>query len=49
MCGLLGESVVRGKAPETIFVLTAKSLGMSGIEGDTNVANKPEIAARPVY
>jgi hypothetical protein len=49
MCGLLGESAVRGKAAGTIFVLTAKSLGMSGLEGDVKVANRPEIGARPVY
>jgi hypothetical protein len=49
MCGLLGESGVRGKTAETIFVLTAKWLGMSGLEGDIKVANNPEIAWRSVY
>ena len=49
MCGLLGEAAVRGKAPETIFVLTAKSLGMSRLEEDVKVTNEPEIAVRSVY
>jgi hypothetical protein len=49
MSGLLGECGVRGKAAETIFVLTAKCRGMSLLEGDIKVADKPEIAVRPVY
>jgi hypothetical protein len=49
MHGLLGECSVRGKAAETIFVLTAKYRRMSRIEGDIKVASKPKIAALPVY
>jgi hypothetical protein len=49
MGGLLVESCVPDKASETIFVLTAKWLAMSRLEGDVKVANKPEIAAQSVY